>query len=164
MSIFCENTKLLSLSNGCVGWMRGGLDSGHHSQLRVLSLFLAAGPPEENGVRPASAAATWNRGVPKPQGGTWQQLREREAVWPGRPDSPVLPRGTAAAPRQWRCGNGRMSLAGGGLTEGMSAATSNRFFRPRSRRAGVQGQGLSAASLWDVRILSWRPTSLTSQA
>lgn len=41
---------------------------GHHSQLRVLSLFLAAGPPEENGVRPASAAATWNRAVPQTSG------------------------------------------------------------------------------------------------
>lgn len=79
--------------------MRGGVDLGHHSQLRVLSLFLAAGPPEENGVRPASAAATSNHGVPRPQGGTWQQLREQEAVQPGHPDSPVLPRGTAATPQ-----------------------------------------------------------------
>lgn len=112
----------------------------------------------------ASAAATSNRSVSRPQGGTWQQLREREAVQPGHPDRPVLPRGTAAAPRQWLCGNGRMNLAGGGRTEAMSAATLSSLSRPLSRRAGAQGRGWSAASLWHMRIPPWLPMSSTFQA
>jgi len=142
---------------------RGGFGASFSAPC-ALFVSCCRSPRRRDGLRPASAAATSSRGVPTPQGGTWQQLREQEAVQPGHPGSPALPWGTAATPQQWRCGNGRMNLAGGGRTEGTSAATLNRFFRPLSRRAGVRARGLSAASLWDMRIPSWLPMSSTSQA
>lgn len=144
----------------CVMWMWDGEDLGHHSQLPVLSVSCCRSP-RENGVKPAQ--------LPLPlaacqsSGGTWQQLREWEAAQPGHPERPGLPPATAAAaPRQWRCGSGRMSLAGGGRTEAACAATSSRLSRPPSRRAGARGR--SAASLWDTRIPPWLPTSSTFQA
>lgn len=137
-------------------------NSGHHSQLPVLCFLLQV--PRRKWCK-ASPAATCNHSVPRAQGGPWQQLREqRGAAQPGHPARPVLPRGTAAAPRQWPCGNGRMNSAGGGPTEATSAATSSRLSRPRSRRGGARGRGWPAASLWGTPIPPWLPMSSTFQA
>lgn len=156
MSIFCERLSSCGTSLRCV-------DPGASFSALLCSVSLPAGSPED-GVKPAGAAAVCDLRVSRPQGRPWQQLREQEAAQPGPPE-PLSPSLGTAAPRQWWCGNGRMSLAGGGRTEGTCASSLSRVSRPLSRRGGVQDQGLSAAaSLWDTRMLAWPPMSSTSQA